>query len=86
MGTSNVLSLLFGDHSFRRTYISSHSFCPIRFVPLHFVLCEYVRVEGEGEGATKCNGTKRMGENEWDEMIGRPSIHMFAYKYYILLP
>ncbi len=29
-----------------------------------------MRVEGEGE--TKCKGTKRMGQNEWDEVnLGR---------------
>jgi hypothetical protein len=33
-----------------------------------------VRVEGEdeGEGETKCKGTKQMGQNEWDEVnVGR---------------
>ncbi len=28
--------------------------------------------EDEGEGETKCNGTKQMGQNEWDEVnVGR---------------
>jgi hypothetical protein len=35
-----------------------------------------VRVEGEGE--TKCKGTKRMGQNEWDEMIGYRNACLYA--------
>ncbi len=28
--------------------------------------------EDEGEGETKCKGTKQMGQNEWDEVnVGR---------------
>ena len=66
---------------------SFRHFVPFISFPYTSSRVQCVRMErgSEGEGETKCKGTKQIGQNEWDEVnVGRndrvPSFCIFEWK------
>ncbi len=76
---STMLSWLVMLKKSKRAVTSSNFAVTIHFVPFisspytsSHAKCVRVECEDEGAGKTKCNGTKQMGQNEWDEVnVGR---------------